>query len=309
MPTTPWFRRALSLTAVGSALTAAVLVSTGGPAPAAVPSAGAGTSTGTGKVTKLLTFVEENHSLAQMRASMPYTNGLAKTYGYASHWTAATHPSLPNYLAIAGGSTYGVADDKAPSSHRLRGRSIFGQALAAGKKAKVYVDGMPGNCALTNGGTRYAVKHNPWAYFSSTAERRACRTYDVPARRLQADITAGKLPNAGMVIPNLCHDAHDCSLAAADRWFKSRMTAIMAGPDWKSGRLAVVLTADEDDRSSGNRVLTVVAHRSQHSHVVTTSLTHYSLTRLYSQVLGRTTYLRSAASAPNAGRAFGLPMS
>ena len=253
--------------------------------------------------------IDENSSYSAVLGNMPWLVSKGNAYGYATHWTAATHPSLPNYLALAGGSTYGVTDDNAPSSHKISGQSIFGQALAAGKKAKVYADGMPSNCALTNGGTRYAVKHNPWAYYSSTTERNACKTYDVPVTKLQTDITNGTLPNAGMVIPNLCNDAHDCSLGTADSWFKAKMTAIMAGPDWKAGRLAVVLTADEDDRNSGNRVLTVVIHPSQHNHVVSTSLTHYSLTRLYSQVLGRTTYLRSAASAPNMASAFGLPVS
>ena len=60
----------------------------------------------------------------------------------------------------------------------------------------------------------------------------------------------------------------------------------VAGPDWKSGRLAVVLTADEDDKSAGNRVLTVVAHPSQRHRVVTARLDHYSLTRLYAEVTG-----------------------
>ena len=66
------------------------------------------------KVTKLLVFVEENHSLAQMKSGMPYTFGLAKKYGYATRYRAITHPSLPNYIAIAGGKTYGVADDADP---------------------------------------------------------------------------------------------------------------------------------------------------------------------------------------------------
>ena len=83
---------------------------------------------------------------------------------------------------------------------------------------------------------------------------------------------------------------------------------VLRGRRWRPV-LAVVLTADEDDRNSGNRVLTVVIHPSQHAHVVSTSLTHYSLTRLYSQVIGSTTYLRNAASAPNMAAAFGLPLS
>jgi phosphatidylinositol-3-phosphatase len=77
-------------------------------------------------VTKVLTFMEENHSLQQTRAGMPYTNQLAEEYGYATHWTALTHPSLPNYLAMAGGSTNDITDDDSPKDHAVGGPNVFG---------------------------------------------------------------------------------------------------------------------------------------------------------------------------------------
>jgi len=258
------------------------------------------------KVTKVLTFIEENHSLSQMKAGMPYAYGLAKKYGYATHYTAIRHPSLPNYLAIAGGSTFGVTDDAPPSSHKIRGRSIFGRAIASGKTAATYVDSMSTNCELTNSGA-YAVKHNPWAYFSDADERSWCKKYDRPIGDLKKAAAAGKLPNVGMVIPNLKNDAHDGSLATADAWFKNQMAAVFAGSDWKSGRLAIMLIADEDNRHEGNRVLTVAIHRSQHGHIVATGLSHYSLTRLYASVI-HTTPLRNGVSAPSIAAAFSLPV-
>jgi hypothetical protein len=68
-----------------------------------------------------------------------------------------------------------------------------------------------------------------------------------------------------------------------------------------------VVTADEDNRSQGNKVLTVVLHRSLNGRhkVVTTALTHYSLTRFYN-VVAHTALLRKAASAPSMRVAFGL---
>jgi hypothetical protein len=257
-----------------------------------------------GAVTKLLVFIEENHSLNQMKSNMPYAFGLAQRFGYATGYTAIGHPSLPNYIAIAGGLTYGINDDDNPSAHPVRGPSVFGQAFASGKAAAVYVDGMPQNCATSNGGSGYAVKHNPWAYF--TNERDICQKHDLPADQLPLAITQGALPNLGMVIPNLCHDAHDCPLATADTWFKAWMTKLFQGPDWRSGHLAIVLTADEDDKSAGNNVLTVDIHPSQKANVVTSPLTHYSLTRLYEEV-ARTGFLFDASSAPSMSTAFGAP--
>ena len=85
------------------------------------------------------------------------------------------------------------------------------------------------------------------------------------------------------------------------------MTRVFQGRDWRSGRLAVVLTADEDDGSAGNTVLTVVIHPSQRHHVVSAPLNHYSLTKLYEQVT-HTAYLGHARSAPSIARSFGLPL-
>ena len=255
-------------------------------------------------VTKVLTIVEENHSLDQMKAGMPYLYSLAQRFAYADNYLAIRHPSLPNYLAIAGGDTFGVTDDAAPASHPLSGQSVFGQAIASARTAAVYAESMPGNCVQSSNGG-YAVKHNPWPYFVD--ERAACNTFDTPETGFGAAVDANALPNAGMLIPNTCNDAHDCSLSTADSWLKNRLPHILASSDFTSGKLAVVVTADEDDNTSGNKVLTVVLHASlDGSHkVVSTALTHYSLSRLYSQTTGAAP-LRKAAAAPDMAQAFGL---
>ena len=104
----------------------------------------------------------------------------------------------------------------------------------------------------------YAVRHNPWAYFVD--ERSLCDEHDVPLDRLAADVDSGNLPAVGMLVPDVCHDAHDCPLAEADAWISDQIGMVMDGPDFATGRLAVVITADEDDGSDNNRILTVVAH-------------------------------------------------
>jgi phosphatidylinositol-3-phosphatase len=278
--------------------------STPHPTRATSPATATSTSPASTGVSKLLVFVVENHSLDEMRTQMPWTYGLATQYGHATAYRAMTHPSLPNYLAIAGGSTFGVTDDDDPSSHPIHGASVFGAALSAGLTARVYADAMPSPCFPTSAG-EYAVRHNPWTYFVD--ERPACRTFDTPLARLAADVQTGNLPDAGMVVPDVCHDAHDCSLATADAWLKQEAGLAMSGPDFRSGRLALVVTADEDDGSQDNTVLTVVVHPSLHAMVVATPLSQLSLSRLYSEVLGLPP-LREAASAASMTTAFHLPL-
>ncbi len=284
--------------ALGLALPPAASASTAvEQAPASGPRARAGTD-----VSQLLVFVVENHSLQQMRESMPFTARLARRYGYATRYHATTHPSLPNYLAIAGGSTFGVSDDAAPSAHPLRGASVFGRAVRRGSSARLYADAMATRCQVESSGT-YAVKHNPWAYFAD--ERALCRRDDVPLRRFNRDVDNGRLPAVGMVIPDLCNDAHDCDLGRADAWLRKRIRRVFDGPDWAAGRLAVVITADEDDGAHGNRILTVVAHPGVRHRVVRTRLNHYSLSRSYAEVAG-VRPLRHAADARPLLQRFGL---
>lgn len=251
---------------------------------------------------KALVVVEENHTDQQALAQMPYLAGLAAQYGRASDYHGVAHPSLPNYLAMAGGSTFGVHDDASPSAHPLAGASVFGQALAAGRTAKTYADAMTSPCQTSSSGT-YAVKHNPWAYF--TDERAACAQGDVPlAGALRADAAAGRLPDVGLVVPDLCHDGHDCPLATADQWLSDQLGPVLAGPDFRTGRLAVVVTFDEDDSGgTANRVLTVVLHRSLRQRVATASLSHLSLSRWLSD-LNEAPPLRSAGSATSLWAAF-----
>ena len=110
-----------------------------------------------------------------------------------------------------------------------------------------------------------------------------------------------------MVVPDLCHDAHNCPLATADAWMRQEIGLAMSGPDFRAGRLVVVVTADEDDGSQDNTVLTIVVHPSVRGVVASSPLSHLSLSRLYSEVLG-VPPLREAASAPSMADAFGLAL-
>ena len=205
--------------------------------------------------TKVLVFLVENHTLDEMRAQMPWTAALADRYGYATTYHAMTHPSLPNYLAIAGGSTFGVQTTPTRAATRSAARRCSG--ARSGRQHRPPVRRGDARHVRDHAGGGVRRKHNPWAYFVD--ERADCDRYDVPLDDLAPDARAGTLPGAGMVIADMCHIAHDCPLATADAWLKTEVAPVLAGPDFRQGRLVVVITADEDDHSGDNRVLTVVA--------------------------------------------------
>ena len=293
--------------AIGPAPTSAVptpSVTSNPPAAASAVVVGGG-----GAPVKALVVVEENHSQSSVSSGMPYLASLADTYGQTSAYQAVAHPSLPNYLAIIGGSTFGVTDDRPPADHPVPGASVLDAAIAESATAKAYIEDMPGPCTLVSGGD-YAVKHNPWAYFADQTDRGNCQNFDVPAGTptggaLHDDVQAGTLPTVGLLIPNLCHDAHNCPLGTADAWLQQWLPVLMQGPDYLAGRLAIVITFDEDDNSGDNTVLTTVIARTVHHVSAATPLTHYSLTR-YLAELTATPPPAEAATAASLGTAFGL---
>ena len=278
------------------------------PVPSATePTRAATEPTGDG-VDKLLVIVAENRNAATVVAQMPYLRSQSQSYGTATNYYAMSHPSLPNYLVMAGGSTFGIEDDEDPDLHRLNGQSVFGQLLASGRAAKTYAEAMPGNCALRNDGT-YAVRHNPWTYFADPAERAACQKFDVPSGSPTAgplaDDIAGGLPSVGLLVPDDCNNGHSCPIAITDRWLRSWLPTIQNGPDFRSGRLAIVITWDEDEDNADNRVATVVIHPALKGREVTTHLTHNALSATMSR-LGGAPPLRDADQAPDLLAAFGL---
>ncbi|MEO9221776.1 MAG: alkaline phosphatase family protein, partial [Mycobacteriaceae bacterium] len=120
-----------------------------------------------------------------------------------------------------------------------------------------------------------------------------------------SDIGAGALPTVGVLIPDLCHDGHDCSLGTADDWLRQWLPVVMAGPDYQAGNLAIVVTFDEDDSSGPNTVLTtVIAPNGAHVRS-SEALTHYSLNG-YLAELGGAPPQGASASAPSLRAAFGI---
>src|SRR6185369_6890683 len=99
-------------------------------------------------------------------SSAPYINSLAKQNGLATNYHAVRHPSLPNYLTLIGGSTFGITTDCSPASCPVNARNLTDNLEAAGKTWKGYMELMPAACGTTTQST-YAPKHDPFVYFNN----------------------------------------------------------------------------------------------------------------------------------------------
>src|SRR5947209_3007168 len=116
------------------------------------------TATAPGKASHVLVLVLENHSFDQIIGSSeaPYLNDLAQRYGLATNYQAVSHPSLPNYLALTGGSTFGINSDCTSCS--VNAPNLADQLEAKGFTWKAYLEGMPSPCYPGATSASYAKK-------------------------------------------------------------------------------------------------------------------------------------------------------
>jgi hypothetical protein len=296
--------RTLLMAAVAAALVVITLLVLPGRSGTPERPASAGPACGTlakppARYDHVVWVVMENHAYSQIVGSRkaPYLNRLASRCGVATGFSAETHPSLPNYIAMTSGATQGVGDDDGPGSHALDVPSIFSQLGPRGWRS--LQESMPSRCARDDDGD-YAVRHNPAVYY--TGLRGACHRNDVPLGA-RPDLRA----RFTFVVPNLCHDMHDCSVSAGDAWLKGFLPKVFSTPHYRAGRTAVFLTWDEDDDSSANHIATFVLARSVERGTESGApFDHYAMLRTTEELLGLKTFLGDAASAGSMRRAFNL---
>ena len=262
-------------------------------------------------------IAEENHGYDQVIGNprAGYLNQLAAEYGTATRYDAgypAHCPSLAAYILMTSGSTDGICDDNGPRAHPLTGDNVFHQVAAAGRQWRNYAEAAPGACALSNHG-RYLVRHVPATYFRDV--RDDCRRWAVPlgsgdAGALHDDVVAGLLPSYAFVSPDGCNDMHGLAgctgdlVATGDRWLRSWLPRIMAGPDYRAGRLTIVITWDEGTSTSNHIPTIVIAPTARHV-VAAQPLTHCSTLRFTEEQLSLP-LLGCAAGATSLGRPFGI---
>lgn len=239
----------------------------------------------------VVVVVMENHAYSQVigSSSAPYINSLRTGGATLTQSYAQTHPSQPNYYALFSGSTQGVTDDSCVTPGFSSAANLASELTAAGRTWASYNESLPSQGSTTCGSGKYAQKHNPWFGFSNVSTSSA-KTF------AQFPTDYATLPDVSFVVPNLCNDMHDCSVSTGDTWVKSNLGAYATWAATHNSLL--VITFDEDNRLSGNRIPTVlygqpVAAGSSSS----TTYNHYSLLRTLEDMKGLTTHAGNAASA------------
>lgn len=219
-------------------------------------------------------IVMENHSYdAALQGA--YTATLAQQVGVAANYHAIAHPSVPNYLAITSGQTWGVDGDV----YRVLPRQDLGDQLTAAHVSwRAYMEALgDGGCA--NSPPPYDPNHNPFAYYGGH-----CPSNVVPFEQLASDLDH-KATRFAWIGPDVCHDQHNCSTSVGDDWLRETVGLITSSKSWVAGAV-IFITWDEDDGSTNNHVLTLVLRPDVKHRVSTERYDHYSLLATIEDILG-----------------------
>ena len=243
-------------------------------------------------------IVMENQSYSDVIGSSdaPYLNSLAHKCGLAANFSAESHPSLPNYVAMTSGSTQGIEDDGDPSRASSRGTEHL---LAARQAAGGPSTSRCRPPATSTTPHSYAVRHNPAVYY--TNDPRSVPRTKTPrsgrGRTFRRDSRSSRRTSA-----TTCTTARPAT-ATAGSPASCRRSSQPRVPEAVDGRLHHL------GRGLGRATTspTLVLSRYTRPHTVSSKpFNHYSLLRTTEALLGIPAKLGQAAAAADMRASFHL---
>jgi hypothetical protein len=177
--------------------------------------------------TKVAVMVLENRSYGQVIGSpnAPFLNSLARRYALATHYYAIAHPSLPNYIALTGGSVFEITRDC--SNCDTPGPNLVGQLDRAGISWTAYFEDIDSNAGPGPLTHHYNPHYNPFVYYESVRSVPRDRARVVGFGRLYGDLAGQTLPRFSWIAPGIHHDGHNSTLRAADRFASALVPRIL----------------------------------------------------------------------------------
>jgi hypothetical protein len=272
-------------------------------------------------------IINENHNYNQIigNAAAPIINALANDYGLATSYTGVSDPSEPNYVAMLGGSDFGINTDDPYffPGHTVTAANLMSQLEGAGKTWKGYFQDMPyagyrgycypGKCnGIPDSDTEYVAKHNGIVNFANM-QNPAEFAKQAPYTQLAADLASGSLPSLSYVVADECNDMHGAPpwcvdsgkagdvddtflVAQGDKFVGDTVNLITKSSTWAAGNNAIVVTFDEGNVKNDKIVTVVATNHGPRGLRDNTSYNHYSLLASLQQTFGLGCLLNSCSA-------------
>jgi len=161
------------------------------------------------EIDHVVVVILENEAASSVWAHAPYERYLARTYGNATAFYAACHPSAADYLPLFAGVSDVCGSDV---WHNETNATLNTEFDAAGRTWGAYAESLPSvACARPANSTHglFATRHVPALYFGDVIGNLSyCRSHVLDSHAFNDSVANGTTRNFSMYTPNLCDDGH-----------------------------------------------------------------------------------------------------
>ena len=209
----------------------------------------------------IVTILMENNGLCDIltttlggclgTGSGAYMTSLGTTYSLATHYTAITHPSEPNYIALTGGSTSGITSD-GNCCFQLSGPNIIDRIEASGRTWKAFAEDATGS-GTCNFMPPRAADHFPFLEFSDMNTASRCSDFLTATSPNDPEfisvLNGSNPPNFLWLTPNDTDNMHSSSISVGDSYLASLVPQILSSSTFKTKNAALFIVFDEGSDS------------------------------------------------------------
>lgn len=272
------------------------------------------------KTTFVVMMENTDWSVVKGSRSFPYFNSLLPKGAHTENYRSGLHPSLPNYVTLEAGKTFGETNgSNLPSDHPINSTAhLTTQLSAAGVDWKYWAESLPGNgatCNTSDPGTPYSLDHNAQVYFNDVRNNPSyCKAHERPYSGLSGALRSNSVSGYNLIVPNDYDQGEKLApgsgnmLRQADKWLSHEIPMIQASSAYKNGA-AIMILWDEgggtDTNPSGLLVLSPFAKVNYSNSI---AYSHASTLRTMQTVFRVGPLLGAAANANDLSDLFTVPL-
>src|SRR3989441_2702207 len=247
----------------------------------------------TGNFDQLVVVLMENQNLNDVYGPAAYMTQLADLYSFSEGWASITNPSQPNYIAILGGSTFGVGGD---GNHpNLNHPTMVDILENTSKTWKAFAEDASGSgCSLN---PPRGEDHFPFLSYTTIRNNSARCANLLPGSYNEVINAFNGGTNFIWLTPNDCNNMHSCSVATGDAWIQSWVPNLLTAMAGK--KAALIIMFDEAYTSPPNIYMGFSGPATKLAYKSTASYTHYSLLKLIEDVWGGGNLGQGDVTAPS----------
>jgi hypothetical protein len=192
----------------------------------------------------------ENHSINEIYGPATYMTQLADQNFFMQNYSAISHPSEPNYLAIASGQTFEPTSDD-DNYHVFMGMNVVDGLESVSKTWTAYSESASGPCDTSNPD----IRHVPFIFFSDVATNSTRCNHIIPTTpntdaETIAELNSATPSNFIWLTPNDTNNMHSSTVAAGDAYLKSLVPQILGSKIFMNNRGVLLIVFDEGSGSA-----------------------------------------------------------